>query len=106
MARIRRCRAPAGTRPEVLNGYMREFTYAYGAVLAHVASPSERTPDWMLCQKMNTQYMAEFLSQVGKAHADEFVVMILNSAVKREHMHKKWRAGGEVSPGQSQLRRS
>jgi hypothetical protein len=75
MARIRRCWAPAGTRPEVLNGYVREFTYAYGAV-----SPNEGTLDWMLCQKMNTQHRGEFLSQVGKAHADEFVVMVVVGA--------------------------
>jgi hypothetical protein len=67
--------APAGTRPEVPNGYVREYTYAYGAV-----SPNEGTLEWMLCQKMNTQHMGEFLSQVGKAHADEFVVMVADGA--------------------------
>lgn len=75
MARIRRCWAPAGLRPEVSNGYEREFTYVYGAV-----SPLEGDHDWMICEKMNTAQMGVFLRQVSEAYPDEFIVMIVDGA--------------------------
>lgn len=75
MVRIRRCWAPAPVRPMVDNGYEREFTYVYGAV-----SPMEGELDWMVCDKMNTERMGEFLAQVSQAHSDEFMVMIVDGA--------------------------
>lgn len=75
MVRIRRCWAKTPARPMVDNGYEREFTYVYGAV-----SPAEGTHDWMICDKMNTERMGEFLAQVSAAHADEFMVMIVDGA--------------------------
>jgi hypothetical protein len=75
MVRIRRCWAPAPSRPSVDNGYERQFVYVYGAV-----SPLEGELDWMICREMNTQRMGEFLSQVCKAHADEFIVMVVDGA--------------------------
>ena len=75
MVRIRRCWAQAPARPMVDNGYEREFTYVYGAV-----SPLEGELDWMHCEKMNTEHMGEFLAQVSRAHADEFMVMIVDGA--------------------------
>lgn len=75
MVRIRRCWSPAPARPVVDNGYVREFRYVYGAV-----SPMEGTFDWMLCEKMNTDYMGQFLAQVSAAHAEEFIIMIVDGA--------------------------
>jgi transposase len=63
MVKIRRCWAPAPVRPMVDNSYEREFTYVYGDV-----SPVEGEWDWMLCDKMNTEQMREFLAQVSAAH--------------------------------------
>ncbi len=75
MARIRRCWAPAPLRPKVDNGYEREFTYVYGSV-----SPREGQLDWSLSPKMNTAQMNTFLAQVSRAHAEEFIVMVLDGA--------------------------
>jgi hypothetical protein len=75
MVRIRRCWAQAPARPMVDNGYEREFTYVYGAV-----SPAKGELDWMICDKMNTDRMGEFLAQVSAAHPDEFMVMIVDGA--------------------------
>jgi len=36
--------------------------------------------DWMICREMNTQRMAEFLAQVSAAHAEEFMVMVVDGA--------------------------
>jgi hypothetical protein len=75
MVRIRRCWAPASLRPVVCNGYERQFVYVYGAV-----SPVEGELDWMICREMNTQRMSEFLAQISVAHAEEFVVMVVDGA--------------------------
>lgn len=75
MTRIRRCWAPAPSRPTVGNGYEREFTYVYGGV-----SPLQGELDWSLAKGMTTVQMSEFLSQVSQAHPDEFVVMIVDGA--------------------------
>lgn len=75
MVRIRRCWAPSPLRPKVDNGYVRQFTYVYGAV-----SPAQGELDWRITPKMNTGNMNEFLKQVSKAHPDEFIVMIVDGA--------------------------
>lgn len=75
MVKIRRCWAPAPVRPMVDNGYERQFTYIYGAV-----SPMEGEMDWMMADKMNTDRMGEFLSQVSAAHPAEYLVMIVDGA--------------------------
>jgi hypothetical protein len=75
MVRIRRCWSPAPLRPSVSNGYEREFVYVYAAV-----SPIEGEMDWMVSQKMNTVQMSLFLSQVGAAHPEDFIVMVLDGA--------------------------
>ena len=75
MVRIRRCWSPAPHRPSVQNGYEREFVYVYGAV-----SPIEGDMDWMISQKMNTEQMNIFLSQVSAAHPEDFIVMVLDGA--------------------------
>ena len=75
MVKIRRCWAPTPVRPMVDNGYEREFTYVDGAV-----SPVEGELDWMICDKMNTERMGEFLAQVSAAHPEEFMVMVVDGA--------------------------
>jgi DDE superfamily endonuclease len=75
MVRIRRCWAPVPLRPTVSNGYEREFVYVYGAV-----SPIEGELDWMICPKMNTGRMGEFLAQIHAAHPDEFIIMVVDGA--------------------------
>ena len=57
------------------NGYERQFTYVYGAV-----SPVEGELDWMMADKMNTERMGEFLAQVSAAHANEYMIMIVDGA--------------------------
>lgn len=75
MVRIRRCWAPAPHRPVVDNGYERQFVYVYGAV-----SPREGEMDWMICPKMDTERMGEYLAQVALAHPGEFIVMVVDGA--------------------------
>lgn len=75
MVRIRRCWAPVPLRPQVANGYERQFVYVYGAV-----APLQGHLDWKICAQMNTERMNEFLDQVSKAHPDEFIIMILDGA--------------------------
>ena len=78
MAKPRRCWAPKPCRPVMLNGYEREFVYAYGAV-----SPREGSFDWKVCPQMNTQRMSEFLEQVGQRYPHDFIVMIVDGASSR-----------------------
>ncbi len=62
-------------RPIVNNGYVREFVYVYGAV-----SPLEGERDWMICPKMNTERMGDYLAHVAGAHPTEFIVMVIDGA--------------------------
>ena len=75
MVRIRRCWAPYPERPVVDNGYEREFVYVYGAV-----SPLEGQLDWMICRQMNTERMTQYLAQVSAAHAEDFILMVVDGA--------------------------
>jgi len=75
MVRIRRCWSPAPLRPSVPNGYERQFVYVYAAV-----SPIEGEMDWMISEKMNTEHMSSFLTQVSAAHPEDFIVMVLDGA--------------------------
>lgn len=75
MVRIKRCWSPAPLRPSVSNGYERQFMYVYAAV-----SPIEGEMDWMVSQKMNTEQMTLFLSQVSAAHPADFIIMVLDGA--------------------------
>ena len=75
MVRPRRCWAPAPLRPEISNGYERQFVYVYGAV-----SPLQGQLDWRLCREMNTTRMGEFLIQVSQAHPTDLIVMVLDGA--------------------------
>jgi hypothetical protein len=75
MVRIRRSWSPSPLRPVVANGYERQFIYVYGAV-----SPSQGQLDWMICPKMNTERMSQFLAQVSQPHPNEFIVMVVDGA--------------------------
>jgi hypothetical protein len=75
MAKAKRCWAPKRCRPVMLNGYEREFVYAYGAV-----SPREGDFDWKMCAQMNTQRMSEFLVQVARRYSTEFIIMVVDGA--------------------------
>jgi hypothetical protein len=59
----------------VSNGYERQFVYVYAAV-----SPIEGEMDWMVSQKINTEHMSTFLSQVSAAHSEDFIIMVLDGA--------------------------
>ncbi len=54
---------------------IREFRYEYASV-----SPWDGGLDHMTSEKMNTENMSRFLDQVGKAHPNEFNVMVLDGA--------------------------
>lgn len=75
MARAKRCWAPKGQRPVMANGYERQFTYVYGAV-----SPLEGDFDAMICEKMNTEQMGNFLQAVRERYPGEFIIMIVDGA--------------------------
>ena len=75
MSDPRSCWAPAPYRPVVNLALVREFRYEYAAV-----SPWDGCLDFMTAEKMNTENMSRFLSQVSKAHKDEFIVMVVDGA--------------------------
>lgn len=71
----RSCWAPAPMRPVVNLALIREFKYEYAAV-----SPWDGGLDYMTSEKMNIDNMSRFLDQVGKAHSQDFTVMVLDGA--------------------------
>jgi transposase len=75
MAKPKRCWAPRGMRPVMPNGYEREFTYVYGAV-----SPLEGEMEYCICDKMNTENMGVFLTQVSERYPDDYVLMVVDGA--------------------------
>jgi len=75
MSNPRACWAPAPQRPMVGLALVREFRYEYAAL-----SPWSGELDYMTSEKMNTENMSRFLKQVGEAHRQDFIVMILDGA--------------------------
>ena len=75
MSDPRSCWAPAPHRPVVNLALVREFRYEYAAV-----SPWDGGLDFMTAEKMNTENMSRFLSQVSEAHKEEFIVMVVDGA--------------------------
>jgi transposase len=75
MSDPRSCWAPAPHRPVVNLALIREFRYEYAAV-----SPWDGYLDYMTTEKMNTENMSRFLTQVSEAHNEEFVVMVVDGA--------------------------
>ena len=82
MSDPRSCWAPAPHRPVVGLALIREFRYEYAAV-----SPWDGCLDFMTTEKMNTENMTLFLSQVSEAHKNEFIVMVVGGE-----------AGSEIAP--------
>ena len=70
-----RCWAPATIRPTVGLALVCEFRYFYAAI-----GPQDGTLHWMVSEKMNTECMNQLLGQIGKAHPDRHVVMVLDGA--------------------------
>lgn len=70
-----RCWAPFPSRPVVERALAREFRYFYAAM-----GPQGGTLDWMVSDSMKTEEMSRFLGQVGAAHQDRHVIMVLEGA--------------------------
>ena len=75
MSDPRACWAPAPERPVVGRALVRGFRYQYAAV-----SPWSGDLDHMTLEKMDTEHMSRFLKQVGAAHDQDFIVMVLDGA--------------------------
>ena len=75
MVRIRCCWAPRPKRPQVCNGYEREFFYVDGEV-SHIKGEFE----WMTYREMNTERMTELLAQVSFPHATDLMLMVVDGA--------------------------
>lgn len=75
MSDPRGCWAPAPQRPVVGLALVREFRYEYAAI-----SPWSGELDYMTLEQMNTENMTMFLRQVGRAHKQNLIVLILDGA--------------------------
>jgi transposase len=75
MSDPRACWAPAPYRPIIPLALIREFKYVYASI-----SPWDGALDYMSCDKMNTENMTKFLSQVSLKYSEEFIVMVLDGA--------------------------
>jgi transposase len=75
MSDPRSCWAPAPLRPLINLALVREFCYEYAAV-----SPWDGHLDYMTSEKMNTENMSKFLSQISKSHPNDFCIMVLDGA--------------------------
>jgi len=75
MSSPKSCWAPSPLRPMVSLALVREFNYIYGAI-----SPWDGRLDYMITEKMNTENMNLFLSQVKRAHQRDFVIMVVDGA--------------------------
>lgn len=77
-----RCWAPTPLRPVVVQGVVREYTYAYAAL-----APVEGELDWMIAPSMCMVEMGAFLRHVAERHADRFVVMVVDGAPSHRATH-------------------
>jgi len=71
----KRCWAPPKTRPLVGQQWIREYTYAYGAV-----SPLDGVADFFILPAVNAQAMNLFLAQLAQRHGDEYLFIFLDGA--------------------------
>lgn len=71
----RRCWAPSGVRPVVGARLERKYLYAFSAV-----SPHDGVLDSLVLPWVNAETMSMFLAEVGRRHADEFVLMVMDQA--------------------------
>lgn len=70
-----RCWAPPGVRPIVSTQIVRQYTYAYAAV-----SPHDGVLDSLVLPWVNAETMSYYLAEVGRRHAHEFILMVLDGA--------------------------
>lgn len=71
----RRCWAPQGVRPHVGSQLVREYTYGYAAI-----SPCDGVLDSLILPDANSENMSIFLEEVGSRHAEENILMVVDSA--------------------------
>lgn len=71
----RRCWAPRGMRPVVGARLQRQYLYAFSAV-----SPHDGVLDSLVLPWVNAEMMSLFLAEVGRRHAQEFVLMVMDQA--------------------------
>jgi len=71
----KRCWAPKGVRPTVPAQFVREYTYAYGAVC-----PQEGKADFLILPDMRAKCMSIFLKEISRRYAGEVVLMVLDGA--------------------------
>jgi len=71
----RRCWAPRGSRPVVGARLERRYLYAFSAV-----SPHDGALDSLVLPWVSAETMSLFLAEVGRRHADEFIVMVMDQA--------------------------
>jgi transposase len=71
----KRCWAPPRTRPLVPHQWVREYTYAYGAI-----SPLDGIADFLILPAMNAALMSLFLAEVARRHPQEYLFMIVDGA--------------------------
>ena len=75
MTRPRSCWAPPGIRPEAASQVVREYTYAYAAVV-----PSTGELCSLILPTVNTESMNIFLQHVSKTFSHYFLVMQVDQA--------------------------
>ena len=71
----RRCWSPPSHRPQVVQQWVREYTYVYAAV-----SPLDGVSDFLILPLMTIPVMNRFLAEVAKRHKNEFIYMIYDGA--------------------------
>lgn len=72
---LKKCWAPKGSRPEITKQFVREYTYAYGAV-----SPLDGVSDFLILPNMRGLEMEVFLKEVSKRHSSELLLMFMDGA--------------------------
>lgn len=75
ISRPRRCWAPTGIRPRVGAQIVREYSYCFATV-----SPQDGVLDSLILPMVSAEAMSIFLAEVAKRHAEEFILMVLDSA--------------------------
>lgn len=71
----RSCWAPKFCRPEIGSQIVREYTHVYAAVCPH-----DGTMDSLILPDADGVSMSIFLREVSRRHAEEFVIMVMDSA--------------------------
>jgi transposase len=70
-----RCWAPEGMRPEVAQGWVREYTYAYAAV-----EPISGAAVTSLAPTLDNKYVGHFLEKLSRKYPDDELVLVWDGA--------------------------